>query len=609
MARIHVPMIFDDTNSVVHNPSVARLWPLVGDAELPGPLNPQQDFCTAGRPLVNLSLALNFHFGRYNPVGYHLFSMAVHLLSALLLWAIVSGTLRLDFFQRRYDGAADILAFLVALLWAVHPLQTEAVQYITQRTELLMALFYLATVYGSIRYWEAKSSRGRTTWLLLSTAACLAGMACKEVMVSAPVIVLLYERTFVAGSFRGALRASWPLYVALALCWSLLLALNVGGPRAESAGFGHDIAAHVWWFTQAKALLMYLKLSLWPRPLVIHYELSRPETIAAAWPYVLPVVMLGATTVWLFLRRTAAGFALVWMFAILSPTLVVPIITENAAERRMYLPLAALIAIAVVGGFEFASRGFQPAASRCALSWDRKPLLAVVMAGLVLAVAAGTASARRVELYNEPLRLWQDAFVHQPDSPLVRLNLGLTLMAGGLAEEALPQLREGVRLRPEDGGTYNNLGFCLIKVGRPEEAIQQIARAIELSHESVEAENNMGLALVAAGRTEEAVGHFRQALEYKPAYADAQVNLGVVLARLGQFDEAIEHLNHALRIDPEHPDAFAPLLNAYMELGQSKDAIATAERGSRWRALSAGSTMPAPMKYGCSSRRGGQARP
>src|ERR1700733_10717650 len=137
----------------------------------------------------------------------------------------------------------------------------------------MVGLFYLATLYGSLRYWEAASSTRRTIWLLVTTVTCLAGMACKEVMVTAPVLVLLFERTLVTGSFRQSLRQSWSLYVGLVLGWLLLLALNYERARANTAGFDLSVAPATWWMTQAKVLWVYLKLTVWPWPLAIHYSL------------------------------------------------------------------------------------------------------------------------------------------------------------------------------------------------------------------------------------------------------------------------------------------------------------------------------------------------
>jgi protein O-mannosyl-transferase len=179
---LRAPFVFDDSFSVVNNTSITKLWPLVGDAKHPGPLNPPQELPTSGRPLVNLSFAINYRLGGLDPLGYHVVNVLLHMLSTCLVWAIVRRTLRLDYFGGRFAGAADLLAFCTALVWAVHPLNTEAVQYVTQRTELMLGLFYLATLYASMRYWEA-SPASQSKWLALAVVACMAGMASKEAMV------------------------------------------------------------------------------------------------------------------------------------------------------------------------------------------------------------------------------------------------------------------------------------------------------------------------------------------------------------------------------------------------------------------------------------------
>jgi protein O-mannosyl-transferase len=255
---LEAPFVFDDLPSVVQNPSIKQLFPLFDGAQGTTPLSGPQGKPTAGRPLVNFSLAVNYALGGLNPFGYHLFNLIVHSLAAMLLFAILRRSLRLEYFQGKFDRAAEPLAFFVALVWALHPLVIDSVQYVTQRTELMMGLFYLATMYASLRYFTTTAAGPRAAWCVLATLACLLGMACKEVMVTAPVMVLCFDRTFIAGSFRRALANSWRVYVGLALGWLLLLALNYHGPRG--AGFREDVPSYAYWLTQAKVLETYLKL-------------------------------------------------------------------------------------------------------------------------------------------------------------------------------------------------------------------------------------------------------------------------------------------------------------------------------------------------------------
>ncbi len=197
---LSTPFVFDDMKSIHENPTIRHLWPL---ADVLSPPNTATG--AAGRPVVNLSLAINYALGGLEVRGYHVFNTLVHALAALTLFGVVRRTLLRPVLRERFGPAALPLSFAVALLWALHPLLTESVTCVVQRTESLMGLFYLLTLYGFIR---AVDSPVPGRWEIFSVIACLLGMATKEVMVSAPLIVLLYDRTFVAGSFRGRVAAS-----------------------------------------------------------------------------------------------------------------------------------------------------------------------------------------------------------------------------------------------------------------------------------------------------------------------------------------------------------------------------------------------------------------
>ncbi len=572
------PFIFDDSATIVDNASIRQLWPLVGSGESAGPLNPSKATPAHGRPLVNLSFAVNYYFGGLDPFGYRVVHIVVHLLSAVLLWAIVARTLRLDYFQGRFDRVAEPLSFAAALVWALHPLNTESVVYVTQRTELMMGMFYLATLYCSIRYWTTAQTAARATCLVLATLACLSGMLSKEMMASAPVMMLLFDRTFIAGSVRRALRRSWPLYVCLALTWVPLVALNYQGPRTPAAGFGLGVAAHEWWFTQAKVLFLYLKLAVWPWPLVIHYEIPYLASVAEAWPWLLTTGLLVIGTVVLFWRRSAVGFVAVWLFAVLSPTLVIPLVTETAAERRMYVPLAAVVPLLIVGAYVLHQQAWRRIARRAGReSIRRGPVVVFSLAATALAIGFGYLSSQRLAAYRDRLSLWQDAVVHQPHDPVVQTNLGTLLAEAGQIAEAILHLREAVRLDPDSHRARYNLARALEDSARPQEAIEQYRAALRLRPDDPSSHYNLARLLEKDCHARQAMEHYRQAIAAQPDFSTAHTNLGILLLTAGDTQEAITHFEAALR-EEQGLFNYTNLVVAYSTANRLDDAIPVAEK-------------------------------
>lgn len=336
------PFVLDDAASIVENLQIREWW------RLSGVLFPERELPVAGRPVVNASFALNYALGGLDVRGYHIWNIAVHLVCTLALFGIVNRTLlKLDV-AARFNGKPADVAFAVSLLWALHPLNTEAVDYLTQRTETMMALFYLLTLYASIRAAGASAWKG---WPIVAVVCCGLGMGSKESMVTAPLTVLLYDRVFVFRSTREAIRARRRLYAGLACTWLVLVGLLWSGPRSHSAGFSTDISPWTYLLNQAVMVARYLRLAVWPRALVVNYGWPRPLTLSDVWPQaVLVVALMGATI--LALRRTPPiGFLGAVFFMTLAPTSsIVPIATEVGAERRMYLPLIPLVVLGVVGG-------------------------------------------------------------------------------------------------------------------------------------------------------------------------------------------------------------------------------------------------------------------
>ena len=552
------PFVFDDIPAIVDNPSIRRLSPLSAV------LSPRLDdagVTVSGRPLVNLSLAVSYALGAKTVVGYHVLNLLIHALGGLVLFAVTRRTLQQPVFAKRFDAVALPLALAIAALWTLHPLQTEVVTYIVQRAESLMALCYLLTLYGFIR--GTTSATPSSGWLVLSFTACLAGMACKEVMVSAPLMVFLYDRTFVAGSFREAWTRRKVYYLGLAATW-LLLAWLVAGTmgRGGTAGFGNEISAWNYLLMQTYAIGHYLRLALWPDPLVFDYG-TAIKSLAEVWPQALGLVMLTGGVGWALKRRPVLGFLGVWFFALLAPSSsFVPVVSQTMAEHRIYLALAAPVALAVAGLYTWLGhRSFY------------------VCSALVLASIALT--IHRNEAYRSDLTLWTDTVAKLPNNPRAQNNLGKAAFALGRIEDSIGYYREAIRLKAAAPEPHYNLGLALTRLGRPQEAIPEYEEALRIKPEYPEAENNLGNAFLEAGNLTAALAHYERAANFRPAFAEARSNLANVLLELGRGSEAILRGEEAVRLDPEYADARYNLGNALAQGGQLAAALIQYEAALR----------------------------
>lgn len=540
----HGPFIFDDIPTVVQNESIRRLRPLTT------PLSPPAASTTAGRPLVNLSLAVNYAIGGLDVVGYHVLNLVVHLLAALTLFGVVRRTLVLC--GATWSAKSTPLAAAVALIWTVHPLETESVTYITQRAESIVSLFYLLTLYAAIRSMESDRP---LAWRTISVVACLAGMASKEVMVSAPLVVLIYDRIFVAQSFGEIRRRRGWFYLALAATWGLLAWLVFeAGNRSRSAGFGLDVGVGEYAATQLVAIPHYLRLCFWPHPLVLDYGAGVVTAPSQVVPGALVTGLLVAATLAALRFWPRAGFLGLWFFALLAPSSsFVPVATQTMAEHRVYLALAAAATAFVLAANwlleKLRGRFFAPGAGA-------PPALAAGAAGLVIA-ALGLQTLVRNRDYESALAIWQDAVRKRPDVGRVHAALAAAYLQTGEggANMAIREATKAIELDPEPGA-YINRGHAYLIRGRSALALADFNRAIELEPEFGPSYFNRGSALVQLGRLNEALADFDRAVELAPAFGAAYQQRGVVNYMLARYDDALNDFDRTIELEPRAGDAY-----------------------------------------------------
>jgi tetratricopeptide (TPR) repeat protein len=414
-----------------------------------------------------------------------------------------------------------------------------------------MGLFYLGTLYLFAR---ADDSSTPAPWLAASVLSCLLGTLTKEVIATAPLVVLLYDRAFCAGSLAAALRARWRYYAGLAAALAPL-AFLIPGTGQRGVGFGSGVGPLQYAWISCRSVALYIRLALWPHPLVFDYGAASNMDAHGIAPCALLVAALILLTVVALVRRPPVGFACAWFLAILAPTSsFIPLAFQPTAEHRAYLPLAAVACAAALFAYRLMGR------------WAAVPLAA-------LAAALGWLAHERNLDYRSELSIWGDTVAKQPGNPRAHANLGVALAwLPGRESEAVSEYEEALRLDPRNAEAHNGLGLVMARTfGRFQDAETQFRKALRSKPDYVEAHDNLGMALAAMpGRLPDAIGEYGEAIRLNPGYAKAHNDLGIALAGSpGRLPDAVAQFEEALRLMPDYPDARRNLEIARQMMGQA----------------------------------------
>jgi hypothetical protein len=452
----------DDVRALVRNETLGSLWPL------PGPLAPPGRSTVAGRPIANLSFAINYAIAPVKePWPFHVGNLLIHVLASFTLFGVVRRTLISPRLTGDLGPSAPWLALSVSALWVVHPLTTAAVTYIVQRVESLMSLFYLLTIYAVIRV--AEGSRVRW-WTAASIVSCALGMATKEIMVTAPIAAAAWWWLFAPRS-PEARRSGRGLLGGVFATWAVLALLVAGERRGPSLELSWT-ASWSYLLAQAEVVVHYVRLALWPSPLVFLYDWPLGTSLATvAWQAAV-LMAAAAATICGLARRHPPAFLGAAFFLVLAPSSsVLPVVTEVAAEHRMYLPLAAVITGIVIGGFVLGRRLI-----RSPKGGPAAALVAVV----AVTAALGAATRDRNRVYWSAESLWADTVAKRPGDSRAKVAYAEALADAGRLPEAQAQLETAIGIAPDDPAARVRLAVVLARQGRFREALPHAGRALAL---------------------------------------------------------------------------------------------------------------------------------
>jgi len=528
------PFVLDDKPKIEENPDIRHVWP------------PDGWLWSGHRPVAYLSFAINYSLHGLDVWGYHVVNVLIHLAAALVLFDIVRRTLRFGDLKQRYVERADWIALGVALIWMAHPLQTQAVDYLIQRMESLMGLFFLLTLWGFV---VAQQSRRPLAGYCVSVIACALGMATKEVTVTAPVLVLTFDRVYVATDWWSIFKARKGYYLALFGTWAVLAALMLNRSATENQPVvaENPVTPLEYALTQPEVICHYLKLSALPVGLCLDPWWPVADTPLRIVPYALIILGLLGLTFWALYRYPKWGYLGWWFFLILSPTSTIVPIKDLLFEHRMYLSLAALATLFVVGGYEIVRR-------RGRLKPDAW-LLAIVPA---VALVLGVLTFLRNQDYQTALAVWADVVEKAPHNPRARLNYGLALDLDGRLSDALKSYQAALEIDPDyeqASEVYLNIGVIHQQLQDFPAAAENYQKALDHDPSNAKALTNYGIILIMSGKAEQALPYFEKAVELMPDSAEFQTNLGQAYKTLGQRQKAISHFRRALRLDSRYERA------------------------------------------------------
>ncbi|MHC4879431.1 MAG: tetratricopeptide repeat protein [Planctomycetota bacterium] len=513
------------------------------------------------RPVVNFTFAVNYAISGLKPWSYHLVNIAIHMASALLVYDLLRRTIT-GGTESRLTRSAETVSGAVALLWAVHPLQTQSVTYVTQRCESLMALMFLLMLYALAR--GASSSRP-VRWYVLSVLACWLGIGCKEVMVVAPVVALLFDRIYLAGDWKELCRKRGFVYLGFILSYSWLASMiartNFDRMSREIAA-GRSATAWEYLMTQPGVLLHYLRLSFWPAGLVLRYEWPVVKELSDAVLPGLVIVVLLTLTVWSLIKAPRIGFVAASFFIVLAPTSSIMPIRHPAFEHRMYLPLLSVLILAVLMVWWSAHRW---------VTISRKGQCALIA---LLAVVLAIGTHIRNQDYYSSQSMWADILSKQPHNSWAMCEVAMDSLESGKPEKALTLAANAVQHAPQLPKAHSTLGTILAETGNFEAAIASHSNALQLVPNDGDALLGLAVAYEQSGRWDEAVKAFDEALKYCTATDWVLINYAAALAARGKLSTAEQCVRNAIEFNPANGAAYNNLGSIIMMRGgQLDDAI------------------------------------
>ena len=566
---LHSPFVFDDGPSITRNPTIKNLENFYGNS------TGYDKYPT--RFIGYLSFALNYTVGSFDPFGYHIVNLTVHIINAWLVYFFVLITHRTPFMNKSLpEATAREISLISGMFFLVHPVQTEAVTFVVQRLTSLTTTFFLLSIFYYVKarlLFNDRQTNSKYNYLfnfVFSLFFCVLAMKTKEISFTLPVVLIIYECFFFDGPYR--IRAFFLLPFLFTLLIIPLSLINVRAPIGKVltdinnvSRVQTDISRGDYFLTQLSVIVTYIRLLFFPINQNLDYDypvyrsLFQPRVFFCA----TSLLFLLGISLWLYLRsrRTASAalrgisFGIAWFFITLSVESSLVPIEDVIFEHRIYLPSVGAFVSLAMGAFVISRK------------WNRTACILVLV---FITVVLSIATYKRNLIWRNDLVLWSDNVKKSPSKARPHYNLGSAYLLRGLTDKAILEFRDAIKIDPGYSDAYLNIGVAYASLGAEEKAMEALHKAIQLNPSDSESYYNLGLLYSNKGFGHLAIEQYQKSLLLNPESVNARNNLGIALAESGRIDEAIDQFQAGLKLFPGDEELRKNLERAYELKSHSK---------------------------------------
>jgi tetratricopeptide (TPR) repeat protein len=560
-----VPFQFDDIENIATSPEIKSFGSSI----------------KRSRYIGDLTFSLNYWLNGLDVTGYHIVNIIIHILNSLLLYSLVTLFFRTPALESlSFKDKSRYFSLSAALLFACHPIQTQAVTYIVQRFTSLATFFYLLSLVSYLLFRLKTSVLVRIASYALAIVSAILAMKTKEFSFTLPFAIALCEFIFFRGSYIKRIANLAPLLVTLLIIPVTLLTLGVSPAELLQAvgkvtRLQTDIPRTEYLFTQSRVIVTYIRLLFLPLSQNVDYDYplyTSPieHEVLTSFLFLLSIFATGAYCLYRLARKNPAGrlisFGIFCFFLTLSvESSFIPIV-DVIFEHRLYLSSVGIFISLPVGIYLLAD--------------DRMRKSFVYIVGITIILLSSATFARN-SVWQSKITLWKDVAMKSPQKARVHNNLGDAYHSNGFLDKAIEQYEITIRLSPNHVLAHKNLSSIYAEKGLMDKSKEYFNAILRINPEYEDAYIEMGNAYKEKGVLNKAIEYYRMAVDLKPDYAGAQYNLGLSYYENNQYKEAERHLLKASSLDPSISEVYHVLGNIYKSTGLNEKAVEHYEKALR----------------------------